>query len=120
MLLPAITYGQKLDVVRRDIESIVKPVQGTFAVAFESLDGKGQLLLNEKVMFHAASTMKTPVMIEVYRQSKEERFSLDDSLVVKNEFKRLYGKTLEAFIRSDCSGHYKSGLLCLAGDSSWR
>ena len=94
MLLPAITYGQKLDVVRRDIESIVKPVQGTFAVAFESLDGKGQLLLNEKVMFHAASTMKTPVMIEVYRQSKEERFSLDDSLVVKNEFKSIVDGSL--------------------------
>lgn len=89
MLLPAISFGQKLDAVQRDIESIVKSVQGTFAVAFESLDGKGQLLLNEKVMFHAASTMKTPVVIEVYRQSKEGRFSLDDSLVVTNAFKSI-------------------------------
>ena len=89
MLLPAISFGQKLDAVQRDIESIVKSVQGTFAVAFESLDGKGQLLLNEKVMFHAASTMKTPVVIEVYRQSKEGRFSLDDSLVVRNAFKSI-------------------------------
>ena len=89
MLLPAISFGQKLDAVQRDIESIVKSVQGTFAVAFESLDGKGQMFLNEKVMFHAASTMKTPVVIEVYRQSKEGRFSLDDSLVVRNAFKSI-------------------------------
>jgi len=89
MLLPAISFGQKLDAVQRDIESIVKSVQGTFAVAFESLDGKGQLFLNEKVMFHAASTMKTPVVIEVYRQSKEGRFSLDDSIVVRNAFKSI-------------------------------
>ena len=102
MLLPAISFGQKLDAVQRDIESILKPVQGTFAVAFESLDGKGQLFMNEKVMFHAASTMKTPVMIELYKQSREGRFSLDDSLVVKNEFKSIVdGSSYQLDLKDD-------------------
>ena len=36
--------------------------------------------------FHAASTMKVPVLIEVHRQAEAGRFSLDDSLLVENRF----------------------------------
>ena len=39
--------------------------------------------------FHAASTMKVPVMIEVFREAKSGRFSLDDSLNVTNAFKSI-------------------------------
>jgi beta-lactamase class A len=102
MFFPAISFGQQLDAVQRDIDTIVKPVQGIFAVAFESLDGKGQVLMNEKMMFHAASTMKTPLMIELYRQSKAGRFSLDDSLVVKNEFKSIVdGSSYQLDLKDD-------------------
>lgn len=38
---------------------------------------------------------------------------------IKSEFQRKYRKSLETFIRSDCSGDYKRALLCLAGDSNW-
>jgi beta-lactamase class A len=80
----------------------VKPVQGIFAVAFESLDGKAHLFLNEKMMFHAASTMKTPVMIEVFKQSREGRFSLDDILVVRNEFKSIVdGSSFQLDLKDD-------------------
>lgn len=102
MLLPAISFGQKLDMVQRDVEALLKPVRGTFAVAFESLDGKGKLFLNEKMMFHAASTMKTPVMIEVYKQAREGRFSLDDSMVVRNEFQSIVdGSTYQLDLKDD-------------------
>jgi len=37
-------------------------------------------------LFHAASTMKIPVMIEVFRQALDGRFSMNDSLVVINDF----------------------------------
>jgi beta-lactamase class A len=102
MFIPAMSFSQKLDAVQRDIEGIVKPIEGIFAVAFESLDGKGQLFLNGKAMFHAASTMKTPVMIEVYRQAAEGRFSLDDSLVVRNEFKSIVdGSSYQLDLKDD-------------------
>lgn len=39
--------------------------------------------------FHAASTMKVPVMIEVFNQATQGRFSLDDSLTVRNEFRSI-------------------------------
>lgn len=39
---------------------------------------------------------------------------------IKVEFQRTYGKSLESFIRSDCSGDYQRALLCLAGDPRWK
>jgi beta-lactamase class A len=102
MLLPTISFGQGLDAVQRDIEKTLKSVDGIFAVAFESLDGEGGLCLNEKMMFHAASTMKTPVMIEVFRQSREGRFSLDDSLLVRNEFRSIVdGSSYQLDLKDD-------------------
>lgn len=81
--------GQGLENVRRDVHQILDSIQGTFAVAFEPVGSTERLLINEKTMFHAASTMKTPVMIEVFRQAREGRFSLDDSLAVNNEFRSI-------------------------------
>ena len=39
--------------------------------------------------YHAASTMKVPVLIEVFRQAEAGRLSLDDSLRVRNEFRSI-------------------------------
>ena len=85
-ITPVIVSSQGLDRLSLDVRQVLDSVPGTFAVAFKPLDGKTGLMINEKLMFHAASTMKTPVMIEVFRQAREGRFSLDDSLDVQNEF----------------------------------
>ena len=63
--------------------------EGVFAVAFKELTTGETLLLNEHESFHAASTMKTPVLIEVYKQVAEGKLSLIDSITVKNEFKSI-------------------------------
>ena len=39
--------------------------------------------------FHAASTMKIPVLIELFHQVRGGKLNLDDTLVVKNEFHSL-------------------------------
>jgi beta-lactamase class A len=44
------------------------------------------ILINPDVSFHPASTMKICVMLEVFRQARQGVFSLDDSILVKNEF----------------------------------
>ena len=92
--MPSIASSQNPATLRLDIQQALDSVQGTFAVAFKPLDGKAGLMINEKAMFHAASTMKTPVMIEVFRQAGEGRFSLDDSLDVRNEFKSIVDGSL--------------------------
>jgi beta-lactamase class A len=63
--------------------------QGTFAVAFTDLSNGEVLLIREREVFHAASTMKTPVMIEVFKQASSGRFSLTDSVLIQNEFRSL-------------------------------
>ena len=79
-----------LNQLKRQIQTKLDSLDGTFAVAFKSLDDSSQtLLINEKEMFHAASTMKTPVMVELFKQAEAGNFSLDDSILVKNEFRSI-------------------------------
>lgn len=59
---------------------------GTFAMALHDLSNNETILLNESEKFHAASTMKTPVMIEIYKKAAAGAFSLTDSILVKNNF----------------------------------
>lgn len=72
----------------RIVEELGKQ-DGVYAVAFKDLQTNEELLILENERFHAASTMKTPVMIEVFRQANKGKFSLDDSLLIKNEFKSI-------------------------------
>jgi len=62
---------------------------GIFALAFKNLESGKEILINERENFHAASTMKTPVMIEVFKQVHNGEFNLYDSIIVKNEFKSI-------------------------------
>ena len=68
------------------IDSIFSRQKGVFALAFKDLSTGRQLFIHEHESFHAASTMKTPVMIEIYRQVGQGRLRLSDSIVLKNEF----------------------------------
>lgn len=43
-----------------------------------------------------------------------------DMREIKVEFQKIYSKTLESFIKGDCSGDFKKALLCLVGDSHWK
>ncbi len=72
--------------LRDEITSMFAEMEGDFAMAFKDLQHNKTILINEKEMFHAASTMKTPVMIEVYKQAAHNKLSLEDSLLVTNEF----------------------------------
>ncbi|UTA69337.1 MULTISPECIES: serine hydrolase [Emticicia] len=67
----------------------LNPVEGEFALAFKDLQTGQTVFINEKESFHAASTMKTPVMIEVFKQAKAGKFKLTDSILVKNEFNSI-------------------------------
>lgn len=79
----------KIDVLKESISTELSKVEGTFGIAFKNLENGEQLLINEKETFHAASMMKTPVLIEVYKQAAEGKFALNDSITVINEFKSI-------------------------------
>jgi len=72
--------------LRQQIQQEFEQEQGAFALAFKDLSTGEELLINARDSFHAASTMKTPVLIELYRQAEAGIFDLSDSILVKNEF----------------------------------
>lgn len=79
------------------LENIKKELakqQGFFALAFTDLQTKEQIVWNGSETFHAASTMKTPVMIEVFKQVAAGKFSLSDKITVKNEFKSIVDSSI--------------------------
>ncbi|HWN98589.1 MAG TPA: serine hydrolase [Blastocatellia bacterium] len=58
----------------------------TVGVAFHDLGSGAEVLINPDQSFHAASTMKVPVMMELYRQTEAGQYSLDDRIPIKNDF----------------------------------
>jgi beta-lactamase class A len=59
------------------------------AVAFYDLETGEEIMINSGESFHAASTMKVPVMMEVFRQAGNGELSLSDRLPIRNDFKSI-------------------------------
>ena len=55
-------------------------------ISYRALDGSDRLDLNADADFHAASTMKVPVMIEVLRAVDAGRLALDQRILLVNRF----------------------------------
>ncbi|HMK16593.1 MAG TPA: serine hydrolase [Chitinophagaceae bacterium] len=89
--------------LKENIQQELSKQEGTFAVAFKDLSTGKELLINDTITFHAASTMKTPVLVEVYKQAAEGKFSLSDSLIIKNEFKSIVDGSLFSLDSTDDS-----------------
>ncbi len=58
-------------------------------VYYQNLTRPDSLLHSADLRMHAASTMKVPVMIQVFRDVEAGRFGLDDSVAVVNAFHSL-------------------------------
>lgn len=79
-----------LDAAKARIEKIVAASGAEVAVAYQPLqDGAAGLLIDADQSFHAASTMKVPVMIELFRLVDAGTLSLDDEIPVTNTFKSI-------------------------------
>ena len=106
--------GKKIDynILEKKIISKFNDETGNFALAFKNLDDGKEILINENEIFHAASTIKTPVMIEFYKQLHQRKLSLEDTLQIKNEFKSIVDGTmykLSEFDDSDKNTYNKLG-----------
>jgi beta-lactamase class A len=84
------SHSQETAGLKRKLDSILATEKGDFAIAFKNLqDPERHMFINEHENFHAASTMKVPVMMEVFKQVKDGKYKLSDSLLVRNEFKSI-------------------------------
>jgi len=83
----ACSSPKSVDQLKADIESDIAGEEGTFGIWFQHLQNPDKhFAINADTLFHAASTMKTPVMIELFRQAEAGEFDLSDSIKVENKF----------------------------------
>ena len=108
LVLQAGAPARALDARAREI---IAASGAEVAVAYRTLDGSRELLIDPDKPFHAASTMKVPVMIELFRQAHEGRLSLDDRLAIRNEFHSLAdGSTFTLSVGDDSDAEVYAAL----------
>jgi beta-lactamase class A len=59
------------------------------AIALHDLETGARYALHDTVVFHAASTMKVPVLIDLVREADAGRLSLDETLPLTNTFRSI-------------------------------
>ncbi len=81
--------GPAPDALRADLARAIEESGAEVAIAFRTRDGAMEVLIEADRAFHAASTMKVPVMIELFRQASAGTASLDEALPIRNEFRSI-------------------------------
>ncbi len=80
----------QLSELKEKIDLELSTLEGDFAIAYKDINHpEQQILINVDERFHAASTMKTPVLIELYKRAENTDLDLHDSILIKTEFKSI-------------------------------
>lgn len=96
------------------IETTIRQSGADVGIAFKTLDGRSSWFVRADEPFHAASTMKVPVLIELYNQAHEGKLRLGDTLVIRNEFPSLVDGSPFSLNAADDS---EAGLYAAIGSS---
>jgi len=84
LLLATVQNG---DSTLHKLESRIQLEPGAqVGLAYIDLGSSDTMFLNADISFHAASTMKVPVMIELFRRSSTGSFGMDQQLMIVNQF----------------------------------
>jgi beta-lactamase class A len=102
-VLPGSASAQRLSALTDTVQSITRRVNDTIAVAAVDLATGDRLSINSDLRFHAASTMKIPVLIELARRVDAGALRWNDSLIVRNQFASIVDSSLFALNPEDDS-----------------
>jgi beta-lactamase class A len=109
--LLALTQGHDSTLDR--IEERIRQEPGAqVGLAYIDLASRDTLFLNPDSSFHAASTMKVPVMIELFRRSVSGSFRMDQGLMLVNQFASIVdgsGYALDPTSDSDSTLYHRIG-----------
>ncbi len=96
--------NKSLAETRPKIEAVIAESGAEKAgVAVYDTQTKQTLLINERVSVHAASTMKLPVMMEIFRLAETKKINLNDPIEVKNKFHSIVDGSEFSLSRGDDS-----------------
>ncbi len=94
--------SQGTDSLRDAISSRIAATPGAVVgLSFEDLQAGDRIDINADTVFHAASTMKIPVMIEVLRRAEQGAFSLDQEVLLVNRFSSIVDGSPYPMIKAD-------------------
>lgn len=112
-LATALPAQRPTDALRNRIAERVAAVPGVLAgVYYRDLASGETLAINADTTFHAASTMKVPVMVEYFRALDEGRLRSDQRIVLANRFASIVDGspyTLDAGDDSDSALYARVG-----------
>ena len=80
---------ESLEGAKNSVLARIEKSGADVGIAFHTLDGKYEWYSRADESFHAASTMKVPVLIELFHQVKDGKLKLSDPLAVQNEFRSI-------------------------------
>ena len=87
----------------RIVARIAAAPASAVGVYFRDLTTGDSVLVSARLRFHAASTMKVPVMIQLFRDRDAGRLSLDDSIAVTNTFRSIVDTSTYQLDKTDDS-----------------
>ncbi|HEU5153166.1 MAG TPA: serine hydrolase, partial [Gemmatimonadales bacterium] len=94
--------AQDLGSLRAALESRIRQDTAVVGLSFLDPARKDSLEIQGGLHFHAASTMKVPVLIELGRRVDAGELKWDDSLLVHNEFRSIVdGSTYTLDLKDD-------------------
>lgn len=112
-ILDGMALQKKID------QEFKKHPEAHFAYSFIDLQTGERLSSNGNRSYHSASTMKTPVMVEAYKQAAAGKFTLDDEIEVYNRFTSIADRKVTYSLSA--ADDADQGLYALVGEkTTWR
>ena len=82
--------AMRMGALHESIDRLVADVQGAeVAVWYQNFANGDTLARSSGISYHAASTMKVPVMIELFRRADAGSLALDATMVLSNQFRSI-------------------------------
>lgn len=111
ILLLAAIFGANASQTRGSLDNAKPEIEKLAAASGAELVGVAvydtetnqTLMINERASFHAASTMKLPVMMEIFRLADRKKIGLNDPVGIKNKFYSIVDGSEYRLSKSDDS-----------------
>ncbi len=92
----------RLESARESVEKLIRESGAQdVAVAVNRSSSHERLLINERVILHAASTMKLPVMMKIFELAAKGKLSLEGAIEIRNEFPSIVDGTPYSLRKED-------------------
>jgi beta-lactamase class A len=103
LAVPLTLHAQDSTDLSARLQERIAASHATVGLYYRDLRSTDSIAINADARFHAASTMKVPVMIQVFRDADAGRLNLDDRLPVVNRFRSIADTSSYTLDRADDS-----------------